>query len=285
MTAHPHEFGPGFGRSGSALFASVDPQPRSRDVRASGSDQRIEVRPPAGKPIPAGTTEVLTPDALAFVADLVDRFAPRIRELLTARAERRVRLERGEERLDFLPETRAVRESAWTVAPAPHDLRRRVVEITAPVDRKMMINAFNSGADVFMADFEDACSPTWRNVVEGQVNLRDAVRGTIGYDDPATGRQYRLATKRATLLVRPRGLHLAERHVLLNGDAVPAALVDFGLYFFHNARALLERDSGPYFYLPKLESHHEARLWNDVFLFAQEALGIPRGTVRATVLI
>ena len=263
----------------------MDPQRRSRDVRESRGDRRIEVRPPAGKPLPSGTATVLTAEALAFVGDLVERFAPRIRELLAARVQRRARLEQGKDRLDFLPETREVRESAWTVAPAPHDLRRRVVEITAPVDRKMMINAFNSGADVFMADFEDACSPTWRNVVEGQVNLRDAVRGTIGYDDPATGKQYRLATKRATLLVRPRGLHLAERHVLIDGDAVPAALVDFGLYFFHNARALLERESGPYFYLPKLESHREARLWNDVFLFAQEALGIPRGTVRATVLI
>jgi malate synthase len=228
---------------------------------------------------------VLTPDALTFVADLVQRFAPTIRELLATRIERRGRLERGDERLDFLPETRAIRESEWTVAPTPHDLRRRVVEITAPVDRKMMINAFNSGADVFMADFEDACSPTWENLIDGHVNLRDAVRGTIAYDDPATGKAYRLAPKHATLLVRPRGLHLTERHLLLDGDPVPGALVDFGLYFFHNAAALIERESGPYFYLPKLESHREARLWNDVFVYAQDALGIGQGTVRATVLI
>ena len=247
--------------------------------------QGLEVRPPVGKPVPVGTTAVLTTDALVFVADLVERFAPSIRELLAVRAGRRARLERGEERLDFLPETRAIREAAWTVAPAPHDLRRRIVEITAPVDRKMMINAFNSGADVFMADFEDACAPTWRNIIDGQVNLRDAVRGAIAFDDPATGKSYRLSRKRATLVVRPRGLHLNERHLLLDGEPVPAALVDFGLYFFHNAHALIDRGTGPYFYLPKLESHREARLWNDVFLFAQDALGIPRRTIRATVLI
>jgi malate synthase len=222
---------------------------------------------------------------LAFVADLAERFGPRIRELLAARARRQARLERGEERLDFLPETRAIREAAWTVAPAPHDLRRRIVEITAPVDRKMMINAFNSGADVFMADFEDACAPTWRNIVDGQVNLRDAIRGTIAFEDPSTGKSYRLSPKHATLIVRPRGLHLDERHLLLDGTPIPASLVDFGLCFFHNVHALIERGTGPYFYLPKLESHREARLWNEVFLFAQDALGIPRGTIRATVLI
>jgi malate synthase len=178
-----------------------------------------------------------------------------------------------------------IREGTWTVAPPPHDLRRRVVEITAPVERKMMINALNSGADVFMADFEDACSPSWANIIDGQVNLRDAVRGTIAYDDRATGKSYRLAHKRATLLVRPRGFHLAERHLLVDGAPMPAALVDFGLYFFHNAHALIERNSGPYFYLPKLERATEARVWNDVFRFAQDALGIPHGTIRATVLI
>jgi malate synthase len=228
---------------------------------------------------------VLTNEALAFVARLVDRFSPGIQELLAARTERRRRLSSGEEPLDFLPETRAIREAEWTVAPVPRDLARRVVEITAPVERKMMINALNSGADVFMADFEDACSPTWRNIVDGQANLRDAVRGTIAYDDPATGKAYRLAQTRATLVVRPRGLHLVERHLLRDGGAVPAPLVDFGLYLFHNAHALIERGSGPYFYLPKLESHREARLWNDVFVVAQEALGIPLGTIRATVLI
>jgi len=254
-------------------------------MAVANGPHRLEVRPPRGKPVPAGTAVVLTADATAFVADLVERFAPIVRDLLVARVARRVRLERGVERLDFLSETRAIREAEWTVAPAPHDLRRRIVEITAPVDRKMMINAFNSGADVFMADFEDACAPTWRNIIDGQVNLRDAVRGAIAFDDPATEKSYRLSPKRATLVVRPRGLHLTERHLLLDGKAVPAALVDFGLYFFHNAHALIERGTGPYFYLPKLESHREARLWNEVFLFAQDALGIARGTIRATVLI
>ena len=282
MTAQPFRFEPGFRRIGQHPTAAAKPTP---GVTGELDPSRLAIRPPVGKPIPMGSATILTTDALAFVADLVMHFAPRIYELLDARAERRVRIERGEERLDFLPETRVIREAAWTVAPAPHDLRRRVVEITAPVDRKMMINAFNSGADVFMADFEDACSPTWRNVVDGQANLRYAVRGTIAFDDPSTGKSYRLAKKRATLVVRPRGLHLSERHIVLDGMPVPAALVDFGLYFFHNAHALIERGTGPYFYLPKLESHREARLWNDVFRFAQEALGIPRGTIRATVLI
>jgi len=282
MTAQPFRFEPA-----SRRIAPNPPVSTKSPLGLTGATrpQRLEVRPPAGKPLPAGTSAVLTADALVFVADLVERFAPSIRELLAARRARRARLDRGEERLDFLPETRAIREAAWTVAPAPHDLRRRVVEITAPVDRKMMINAFNSGADVFMADFEDACAPTWRNIIEGQVNLRDAVRGVIAFDDASTGKSYRLSPKRATLVVRPRGLHLNERHLLLDGEPVPAALVDFGLYFLHNAHALIERGTGPYFYLPKLESHREARLWNEVFLFAQQALGIPRGTIRATVLI
>ena len=234
---------------------------------------------------PARADEILTPPALEFVASLVDEFAERLRILLASRAERRGRLEREEERLDFLDETAHVRSGTWRVAPAPSDLERRVVEITGPVDRKMMINALNSGADVFMADLEDACSPTWHNVIQGQINLLDAVRGTIAFHDPATGRSYRLDDRRATLVVRPRGLHLTERHLLRDGTPVPAALVDFGLYFFHNARELVARGSGPYFYLPKLESHREARLWNDIFLFAQEALGIESGTIRATVLI
>ena len=282
MTAQPFRSEPAPRRV--APSPPVSAKPTLGFIGTAGP-QGLEVRPPVGKPVPVGTTAVLTTDALVFVADLVERFAPGIRELLAARAGRRARLERGEERLDFLPETRAIREAAWTVAPAPHDLRRRIVEITAPVDRKMMINAFNSGADVFMADFEDACAPTWRNIIDGQVNLRDAVRGAIAFDDPATGKSYRLSRKRATLVVRPRGLHLNERHLLLDGEPVPAALVDFGLYFFHNAHALIDRGTGPYFYLPKLESHREARLWNEVFLFAQQALGIPRGTIRATVLI
>src|SRR5690242_16143231 len=212
MTAQPFRFDPTTDR-----VPSSGPVPAKPALSVESSRrQRLEVRPPAGKPEPAGTASILTPEALGFVADLVRRFAPAIGELLTARVERRARLERGEAQLDFLPETRSIRESAWTVAPSPHDLRRRVVEITAPVDRKMMINALNSGADVFMADFEDACSPTWENLIDGHVNLRDAVRGTIAYDDPATGKSYRLAPKRATLLVRPRGLHLAERHLTLD---------------------------------------------------------------------
>jgi malate synthase len=281
MTAQPLRSEPEFPRGQRPLAT------RNSSHTGSGTvpPRTIEVRHPTGRAAPQGTDLVLTPDALGFVAELVERFGPTIRELLAARAGRRVRLDRGEERFDFLPETQSIREGEWTVAPAPNDLKRRVVEITAPIDRKMMINALNSGADVFMADFEDACSPTWRNIVEGQVNLRDAVRGTIALDDPATGKSYRLAPKRATLLVRPRGLHLVERHLLLDGQPVPAALVDFGLYAFHNARALIERGSGPYFYLPKLESHREARLWNDVFVHAQDALGIPQGTIRATVLI
>ena len=282
MTAQPFRSEPNF--RGVAPHPTAAGKPTHAVVGAIGP-RRLEVRPPKGKPVPVGTAVVLTTEALEFVADLAERFAPSVRGCLDARAARRARLERGEERLDFLPETRAVREAAWTVAPAPHDLRRRIVEITAPVDRKMMINAFNSGADVFMADFEDACAPTWRNIIDGQVNLRDAVRGAIAFDDPATGKSYRLSPKRATLVVRPRGLHLTERHLLIDGKAVPAALVDFGLYFFHNAHALIERGTGPYFYLPKLESHREARLWNDVFRFAQDALGIVRGTIRATVLI
>ena len=282
MTAQPFRSDPTFRRTGPSIAAPADRDP---DLAGAIRPPHLEVLPPLGKPAPAGSAAILTTDALAFVANLAEHFAPRIRALLDARAERQRRIDRGEERLDFLAETRVIREAAWTVAPPPHDLRRRVVEITAPVDRKMMINALNSGADVFMADFEDACSPTWTNIIDGQVNLRDAVRGTITFDDPATGKCYRLANRRATLLVRPRGLHLAERHLLLDGMPIPAPLVDFGLYFFHNAHALIERGSGPYFYLPKLERASEARVWNDVFRFAQDALGVPRGTIRATVLI
>ena len=232
-----------------------------------------------------GAEVVLTAEALEFVRALAERFAPRIAELLQARADRRQRIASGAERLDFLAETADVRAGDWRVPPAPADLRRRIVEITGPTNRKMMINALNSGADVFMADLEDATSPTWHNIVEGQRNLADAVRGTISWEDPSTGKSYRLGEKRATLLVRPRGWHLVERHLTLGGRPLPASLVDFGLYFFHNARELVARGTGPYFYLPKLESHREARLWNDVFVLAQDTLGLPRGTVRATVLI
>ena len=237
----------------------------------------------AGSILP-GFDTVLTPDALAFVVGLTRRFRPRIEDLLRLRAERRRRIVEGAP-LDFLTETRKVRDADWRVARLPDDLRRRIVEITGPVDRKMVINALNSGADCFMADFEDSNAPTWENNVQGQWNLMDAVRRRIGFNDPATGKTYRLNEKIATLLVRPRGLHLPERHLLVDGRPTPGSLFDFGLYFFHNARALLERGTGPYFYLPKLESHLEARLWNDVFLHAEKALDLPVSTIRATVLI
>ncbi len=231
----------------------------------------------------AATAAVLDPAALAFVADLQRRFGARRQALLAARAARAVRLDAGE-RPDFLAETASLRAADWKVAPLPDDLTDRRVEITGPVDRKMIINALNSGASVFMADFEDSTSPTWANVTEGQLNLRDAVRGDIEFLAD-NGKHYRLAPRTATLMVRPRGWHLPEKHVLVDGQPVSASLFDFGLFFFHNARALLARGTGPYFYLPKLESHLEARLWNDVFVAAQSALGISRGTIKATVLI
>src|SRR5436305_6815926 len=230
-----------------------------------------------------GFERVLTPEALEFVAERERRFGPRRRELVEARAQRRARLRAGE-MLGFLPETREIRESDWKVAPAPEDMQQRWVEITGPTDRKMVINALNSGADGFMADFEDANAPTWRNMVGGHINLRDAVEGTITHDG-SDGRHYELAERVATLLVRPRGWHLPERHLLVDGAPVTAALFDFGLYFFHCARALIAKGSGPYLYLPKMESHLEARLWTDVFGFSEDAAGIDRGTIKATVLI
>jgi malate synthase len=226
---------------------------------------------------------ILTPEALAFVADLQREFGPARLKLLAARTERQERIAAGE-LPDFLAETSAVRDDPdWRVAAAPQDLLDRRVEITGPVDRKMVINALNSGARMFMADFEDSNAPTWRNCLEGQANLIDAVDRTISLDTGA--RQYRLQDEIATLLVRPRGWHLHESHLLIDGDPVSASLFDFGLYLFHCGRRQMDAGSGPYFYLPKLESHLEARLWNDVFVFAQEQLGIPRGTIRATVLI
>jgi malate synthase len=233
-------------------------------------------------PVEGRAAEVLTPDALDFVADLHRRFNPRREELLTARAGRVARWNAGE-LPRFLPETQGVREGDWQVAPPPPDLRDRRVEITGPVDRKMVINALNSGARGFMADFEDSLSPTWSNVVGGHVNLSDAIAGTIELEEK--GKAYRLGERTATLLVRPRGWHLTDRHVLVDGHPVAGGLMDFGLHLFHNARPLLDSGSGPYFYLPKMESHLEARLWNDVFVHAQEALGLDRGTIRATVLI
>ena len=212
------------------------------------------------------------------------RFGARVPALLAARAARQARFDAGE-KPDFLAETAAVRAGDWTVAPLPPDLLDRRVEITGPVERKMIINALNSGAKVFMADFEDSNSPTWDNNVEGQVNLFDAVRRTITFVAPETGKSYRLGEKTAVLLVRPRGFHLVEKHWLVDGEPARAGFVDFALYVFHNAKELLARGTGPYFYLPKMESHLEARLWNDVFLFAEDTLGVPRGTIKATVLI
>ncbi|HXF74012.1 MAG TPA: malate synthase A [Actinomycetota bacterium] len=233
-------------------------------------------------PVEGRGREVLTPEALGFVAELHRRFDGRRRELLERRRERQRELDRGV-LPGFLPGTRHVREGDWRVPPAPPDLADRRVEITGPVDRKMMINALNSGARVFMADFEDANSPTWANCVQGQVNLVDAVRRTISLETPE--RRYALAPRTATLVVRPRGWHLPEKHVRVDGEVASASLFDFGVWFFHNARELLERGTGPYLYLPKLESHEEAALWHDVFAFAEDALGVPRGAVRATVLI
>jgi malate synthase len=226
---------------------------------------------------------VLTTDALAFLAELHREFGPRRDELLARRERRQADLD-AVVMPDFLPETAGIRSDEWSVAPAPRDLDDRRVEITGPVERKMMINALNSGARVFMADFEDALSPTWQNVVDGQANVMQAVRRTLTFDSPE-GKAYRLNEQTATLLIRPRGWHLAERHATVDGEPVSASLFDFGLWFFHNAVELLARGSGPYLYLPKLESHLEARLWNDVFVFAQERLGVPRGSVRATVLV
>jgi len=226
---------------------------------------------------------ILTPEALQFVAELHRKFNGRRLELLKARETRQAKLNAGE-LPNFLEETADVRNSAWEVAPTPADLNDRRVEITGPVDRKMIINALNSGAKVFMADFEDSNSPTFSNNLDGQVNLRDAVRKTISFSNP-DGRQYKLNDTIATLVVRPRGWHLVEKHVLIDGEITSGSLFDFGLYFFHNAKELLSRGSGPYFYLPKMESHLEARLWNDVFVFAQDYCGVPQGSIRATVLI
>jgi malate synthase len=234
-------------------------------------------------PQAAGAERVLTDEALAFVAELARRVEPTRRELLARRAERWKELRAGATP-GFLPETADVRSSDWRVAPAPADLNDRRVEITGPVDRKMVINALNCGARVFMADFEDANAPTWTNVVDGHVNLMDAIRRTISLTTPE-GKKYELGPKPATLVVRPRGWHLVEKHAILDGQPVSASMIDFGLYFFHNARELVARGSGPYFYLPKMESHLEARLWNELFVAAQELLGVPPGTIRATVLI
>jgi malate synthase len=233
-------------------------------------------------PSPPEYSRVLTPEALAFVASLCRAFGPRRRELLARRAERQKEFDAGR-MPDFLPATKAIRESEWTIAAQPRDLLDRRVEITGPTDRKMVINALNSGASTFMADFEDANCPTWDNMVSGQANLMDAVRRDITFDQ--SGKHYQLNERTAVLIPRPRGWHLEEKHALLDGEPVPASLFDFALHFFHNAKELIARGSGPYYYLPKIESHLEARLWNDVFTAAQKELGVPEGSVRATVLI
>jgi malate synthase len=227
--------------------------------------------------------EVLTDDALEFLAGLHRNFDGVRRELLDARGQRQARLDEGRQ-LDFLPETQDVRDGDWTVTPVPDDLADRRVEITGPTDRKMVINALNSGATVFMADFEDANVPTWDNMLSGQVNLIDAIKRKIDFKTPE-GKAYELRDELATLVVRPRGWHLDERHIVVDGRPMAGPLFDFGLYFWHNAARLMELGSGPYFYIPKLESHLEARLWNDVFVHAQDALGIQQGTIKATVLV
>ncbi len=235
-------------------------------------------------PISPEFETILTPEALAFVAGLQRTFNGRRVELLQQRARRQVEIDSGKLPA-FLPETAGVRDDPdWRVAPTPPDLQVRHVEITGPTERKMLINALNSGASVFMADFEDANAPTWSNMIEGQINLRNAIERKIDFTS-AEGKSYKLNEKTAVLLVRPRGWHLPEKHVLVDGEPMSGSLFDFGLYFFHNAQRLLDKGTGPYFYLPKMESHLEARLWNDVFVYAQEKLGLPRGTIRATVLI
>lgn len=245
-------------------------------ISTAPSLQGIELR---GHVAPA-YAEILTPEAVAFLAELAREFEVRRKQLLRDRDIRREEIRAG--RLpDFLP---GVRRADWSVAPIPRDLLDRRVEITGPVERKMIINALNSGANVFMADFEDSNSPTWDNNLQGQINLRDAVRRAIRYESPE-GKRYALNEQIATLLVRPRGWHLVEKHLWVDGEPISGSLFDFGLFFFHNAREQLARGTGPYFYLPKLQGHREARLWNDVFVFAQKRLGIPRGSIRATVLI
>ena len=234
-------------------------------------------------PVTEADQSILTPEAMSFLKGLARNFEERRQQLLARRRERQQDIDRGL-LPQFLPQTAWIRDSDWVAAPTPADLLDRRVEITGPVERKMIINALNSGASVFMADFEDSNSPTWRNNLDGQANLRDAVNGTISYVSPE-GKRYELGERPAVLMVRPRGWHLDEKHFLVDGRPISGGLFDFGLYFFHNAKALMAKGTGPYFYLPKLESHLEARLWNEVFYFAQRELGIPRGTIRATVLI
>jgi len=234
--------------------------------------------------IPEKYDEVLSPEAVAFVAKLAREFSGRVDEVLGVREEWQAKIDAGE-MPDFLEDTKDVREGDWTVAPVPEDLQDRRVEITGPPDRKMLINALNSGASTYMTDFEDANCPTWINMLESQQNLREAIVRTISFDDPDTGKHYELNEDTAVLIARPRGWHLFEKHMLVDGKGVPGGIFDFGLYFFHNAQNLLDRNSGPYFYLPKMEHYPEARLWNDIFNAAQDEIGIPRGSIKATVLL
>ncbi len=234
-------------------------------------------------PIPAGYEQILTPQAITFVAKLARKFENRRRELMAQRVKRQAEFDIGK-LPDFLPETRSIRESEWSVGPIPSDLQDRRVEITGPTDRKMVINALNCGANVFMADFEDSNAPTWSNMIEGQINLCDAIRRSITFQSPE-GKQYRLNPQTATLMVRPRGWHLLEQHMHIDGEPVSGSIFDFALYVFHNAKEAITRNTGPYFYLPKMESHLEARLWNDIFVMAQRELGLPLGTIKGTVLI
>ncbi|MEL7221501.1 MAG: malate synthase A [Bacteroidota bacterium] len=235
-------------------------------------------------PISIAYANILTPEALVFLKALHQNFNARRKQLLQDRIARQTRIDAGD-LPDFLPGTTAIRNGDWQVAPIPDDLQDRRVEITGPVERKMIINALNSGAKVFMADFEDSNTPNWDNSIQGQINLQDAINGTIDFTHPRTGKYYHLKEETATLMVRPRGWHLEEKHLQCEGENMSGSLVDFGLYVFHNAKTLIEKGSGPYFYLPKLESHLEARLWNDVFVFAQKELSIPKQTIKATVLI
>jgi malate synthase len=254
-------------------------QDPAQDLNRALHAERIEVL----APLSAEMAEIVTPEALRFVAKLARRFSPTRESLLQKRVQRQAEIDAGR-MPDFLPETEEVRKSNWTVDAVPKDLQDRRVEITGPVDRKMVINALNSGASCYMADFEDAHSPVWDATIQGQINLRDAINGSIRFISPE-GATYVLKPPCATLIVRPRGWHLVEKHVRIDGKPVSASLFDFGLYFYHNARKLLAKGTGPYFYLPKMESHREARLWNDVFVLAQEEIGIPKGSIKATVLI
>src|SRR5918998_6074372 len=247
------------------------------------TQQRFEEGVEFTSPIPEEFEEILTAEAVEFVAKLSREFSGRVEEILQRRAERQERIDAGE-MPDFLPETREVREGDWKIAQIPPDLQDRRVELTGPPDRKMTINALNSGALTWMADFEDANCPTWHNMLESQLNLHEAIKRTITFDDPNTGKAYELDEDVAVIIARPRGWHLFEKHMLVDGKQVPAGIFDFGLYFFHNTSTLLDLESGPYFYLPKMESHLEARLWNDVFVMAQDELGVPQGTIKATVL-